>query len=130
MHSAAYEVIERQIKVTALPKRFSIPMRKSGKCNFASPSAKDVAQLRLLRHPRFRAAYDFLLRGNQANTWTISASGGRTCNVPIPTLRWTSLLDDEPGDESAPSQKRRRRPVSDRQPVNEQEKNGLFRAWQ
>ena len=58
---AANEVISRQVKSTALPRHITMAMRevwslqpKFNACIGSKPS-------RLLTHPRFRAAYDFLL---------------------------------------------------------------------
>ena len=58
---AAQEVIQRQAERIAVPRRFSLPMREiwSLQDRFAKGGPKRVKKL--LAHPRFRAAYDFLL---------------------------------------------------------------------
>ena len=50
-----------QLGTVALPRRFSLPMQEIWllQSRFASRQRKRV--MRLLAHPRFRAAYDFLL---------------------------------------------------------------------
>ncbi len=50
-----------QLETVALPRRFSLPMQEIWllQSRFASRQRKRV--MRLLAHPRFRAAYDFLL---------------------------------------------------------------------
>lgn len=61
MQQAIDEVLHRQLARVSIPKRFSQPMREI----FMLQSRFDMRQgkrpLRLLGHPRFRAAYDFLL---------------------------------------------------------------------
>lgn len=61
LQEAVSEVVEPQLKRVALPKRFGIPMREIFllQTRLARPGGKRA--LRLLSHPRFRAAYDFLL---------------------------------------------------------------------
>lgn len=59
--AAAQQVISRQLQHVAIPKRFSLPMRDIWELQQRLPkrSGKRAAQTR--EHPRFRAAYDFLL---------------------------------------------------------------------
>ena len=61
LQQGASEVIARQVKRTAFPKRVSIPMREVWALQARLNSTKGVRPFRLLGHPRFRAAYDFLL---------------------------------------------------------------------
>jgi poly(A) polymerase len=58
---AANEVIGRQVKSTAMPRHISLAMREVWglQPKFAIRSGSRPG--RLLTHPRFRAAYDFLL---------------------------------------------------------------------
>jgi poly(A) polymerase len=58
---AADEVIRGQLDHTALPRRYSLPMREIWSLQSRFESTTGKAPLRLLNHPRFRAAYDFLL---------------------------------------------------------------------
>lgn len=61
LQEAATEVVDTQLKRTSLPKRFALPMREIWGMQ---PRLKRITGLRpvkLLEHPRFRAAYDFLL---------------------------------------------------------------------
>jgi poly(A) polymerase len=61
MQKAIARVLSRQSRHTAIPKRFSIFMREvwqlQGRFDFMS----GMRPYKLLSHPRFRAAYDFLL---------------------------------------------------------------------
>ncbi|HET6783663.1 MAG TPA: polynucleotide adenylyltransferase PcnB, partial [Pseudoxanthomonas sp.] len=58
---AADRVTLHQLGTVALPRRFSLPMQEIWllQSRFSSRQRKRV--MRLLSHPRFRAAYDFLL---------------------------------------------------------------------
>lgn len=104
---AAEQVIQSQVHHTALPKRFSIPMREIWELQsrFAQRSHKRAE--RFLAHPRFRAAYDFLLLRSEsgedlqelADWWTRIQE---EISVPLPN-------NIEPGAERRPGRRRRRR---------------------
>lgn len=59
--AAGGEVASRQVHRVALPKRFSLPMREIWALQPRFEARKGQRPMRLLTHPRFRAAYDFLL---------------------------------------------------------------------
>jgi poly(A) polymerase len=59
-------VIAQQLSRTALPKRFLIPMREIWALQLRLPRREGRKAFILLEHPRFRAAYDFLLLREQA----------------------------------------------------------------
>lgn len=59
-HAAANDVIEQQIKRTAIPKRFTAQMRDIWNLQWRLPRRHGDRAQKLLEHPRFRAAYDFL----------------------------------------------------------------------
>lgn len=61
LHQASDEVASRQQQVIALPKRFAVPMREIWQLQPRFEHRSGKRALRLLSHPRFRAAYDFLL---------------------------------------------------------------------
>ncbi len=61
MMRAVEDVLRAQLKHTALPKRFSVPMREIWFLQSRFERRAGAQVLRLLEHPRFRAAYDFLL---------------------------------------------------------------------
>jgi poly(A) polymerase len=58
---AAEDVVRTQLKHTALPRRFSIPMREIWDLQPRLAALAGKQPVRTLAHPRFRAAYDFLL---------------------------------------------------------------------
>jgi poly(A) polymerase len=61
LQQAAYAVESQQLARTALPKRFGVPMREIWTLQLRLRRTTGLRPLRLLEHPRFRAAYDFML---------------------------------------------------------------------
>ncbi|WP_244860153.1 polynucleotide adenylyltransferase PcnB [Nitrosococcus oceani] len=61
MREAAEAVLANQTNHVALPRRFSLPMREIWYLQPRFAYRRGKRPLRLLQHPRFRAAYDFLL---------------------------------------------------------------------
>lgn len=59
--AAGSQIVSEQAGHTALPKRFSIPMREIWALQPRFTELNSRRPLRLVMHPRFRAAYDFLL---------------------------------------------------------------------
>jgi len=66
MQRAAQGVITQQLTFTSIPKRFLIPMREIWALQLRLPRRQGKRALTLMEHPRFRAAYDFLLLREQA----------------------------------------------------------------
>ena len=117
--TAGADVIERQIHHVSLPRRFSLMVREIWglQPRLVSRRGRGGAH-RLLTHPRFRAAYDFLL---------LRAESGE--DVAEHSKWWTRLQeageddarDSMPGDRPRPKRRRRRRrsprPASAEQPA-------------
>ena len=61
LQAAADLVIQAQLRHTALPRRYSLPMREIWELQPRLAVITGKRPLRLFAHPRFRAAYDFLL---------------------------------------------------------------------
>ena len=61
MQQAANGVVGQQLSATAIPKRFLMPMREIWSLQFRLPRREGNKAYALMEHPRFRAAYDFLL---------------------------------------------------------------------
>lgn len=59
LHQAANEVLGEQVRSTAIPRRFSTPVREIWELQLRLPRKRRADQL--MEHPRFRAAYDLLL---------------------------------------------------------------------
>ena len=66
IHQAASEVLEQQLQQISLPRRFSVVTRNIWVLQLRLPQIRGKRPLRLLAHPSFRAAYDFLLLRTQA----------------------------------------------------------------
>jgi len=60
LYAAANDVIEQQIKRTAIPKRFTAQIRDIWNLQYRLPKRHGDRAQKLREHPRFRAAYDFL----------------------------------------------------------------------
>ena len=58
--AATNDVIEQQVKRTAIPKRFSAQVRDIWNLQFRLPKRFGAKAAQLRSHPRFRAAYDFI----------------------------------------------------------------------
>lgn len=108
---AAEEIMARQILRVAIPKRFSLPAREIWQMQSRFEMRRGNAPQRLMSHPRFRAAYDFLLLRAQAGDaaqeladWWMAAAAGQPLEAP------PGADGDEPGaGEGAPRRRRRRR---------------------
>ncbi len=61
LHQAASMVLDNQVASTAIPRRFSTPMREIWDMQFRLPKRYGKRAFLLLEHPRFRAGFDFLL---------------------------------------------------------------------
>ena len=66
LHEAAHVVTKNQVAHTSLPKRFSIPMKEIWEMQLRLPRHQGKKADILVVHPRFRAAYDFVLLREQA----------------------------------------------------------------
>jgi poly(A) polymerase len=66
MQALAGELVSEQAAYTGLPRRFSLPMREIWMLQPRLEQRTGRRPLRLLSHPRFRAAYDFLLLRGEA----------------------------------------------------------------
>ena len=61
LHGAIGKVIGRQVQATSIPKRFSGPMKEIWELQMRLPRRQGKRAFATMSHPRFRAAYDFLL---------------------------------------------------------------------
>lgn len=66
LHKAADKAIAQQARTIAIPKRLSIPMREIWELQLRLPKTRSRRCQELLTHPRFRAAYDFVLLREQS----------------------------------------------------------------
>lgn len=66
LQRAAQKVISEQVKRIGIPKRFSLPMQEIWELQWQLTRRTGGRAEKMLEHPRFRAAYDFLLLREQA----------------------------------------------------------------
>lgn len=66
LHEAANQVLGEQVRSTAIPRRFSTPIREIWEMQLRLPKRSGNRAARLLEQPRFRAAYDLLLLREQS----------------------------------------------------------------
>ena len=115
---AADRVTLHQVSRTALPRRFSLPMQEIWllQSRFSQRQRKRV--FRLLAHPRFRAAFDFLeLRLTASDSHAEDVAFWREAQLhPDEAVEGSEHdahqaadADAEAGDEGAPRKRRRRR---------------------
>lgn len=90
LSQAADEAIARQVAHTALPRRFSMPMREIWLLQPRFDARSGARVQRLLSHPRFRAAYDFLVLRAE------------TCEpMLMPLSEWWTRAQQQPTDAAA-----------------------------
>jgi poly(A) polymerase len=100
LQAAGREVLSRQLTRTSIPKRFSIPMREIWQLQPRFRARTGKRSMRLLAHPRFRAAYDFMCLREAAGEDLESC-----CEW------WTKIQQLAPAEQAAkvrPTRKRRR----------------------
>jgi poly(A) polymerase len=105
LQTAADQVLRTQLQHTALPRRFSMPMREIWNLQARFEARTGKRPLRLMEHPRFRAGYDFLLLRAEVDD-----------TVKELAQWWTQFIDQSdagrdkaPGTASKPKLRRRSR---------------------
>jgi poly(A) polymerase len=105
-------VLKIQQSRVSIPRRFSIPMRELLMLQPRFNRRSGVKSLSLLQHPRFRAAYDFLLLRAQAGVADPELAKWWTDIQVLPQEERVALVQarpPEPAAEGAPAPGRRRR---------------------
>lgn len=97
LQQAATEAVERQLRTLTIPKRFGVPMREIWHLQPRFERRTPKRAQRLLGHPRFRAAYDFLLLRAEAGL------------ADAELARWWTDFQDGNAEAPPPSTPRRRR---------------------
>jgi poly(A) polymerase len=107
MYQAGGEVAGRQQSLVTIPKRFGLPMREIWELQPRLEERQGKRPYRLVTHPRFRAAYDFLL---------LRAEAGEA--DPDLAAWWTRFQDATAEERSGMTgASRRRRPRRRRRPA-------------
>ena len=108
---AANQITSEQVQATSLPKRFSFPMREIWTLQSRLERRRGKAPYRMLEHPRFRAAYDFLVLRSEAGEAPKELADWWTNFQTLNSSERDKLV------ESAPARKKRRRRPRKRKPV-------------
>lgn len=115
LQKAGSIVTSQQARRTSIPKRFSFPMKEIWSLQPRFNHKTGGRPFKLLSHPRFRAAYDFLL---------LRAESGEVSKELADW--WTKFQHAEPHEQKQMTHgaggggKRRRRPPRKRKPANRQ----------
>lgn len=108
LHEAANQVLAEQVKCTAIPRRFSTPVREIWELQLRLPRRQGKKADLLMEHPRFRAAYDLLLlRENSGEDLGGLSQWWTDYQVANPVVRRDMMPEDQV---DKPKRKRRRRP--------------------
>lgn len=126
---ASEDVLARAQQHVIIPKRFSVPMREIWALQSRFDLRRGGRAQRLLTHPRFRAAYDFLLlraRSGEvpqpvADWWTQAQIGNGLPPLPRIELPGGEGDEEELGTDGAPRKRRRRRGGRGRRRPDEQQ---------
>lgn len=114
LQAASSDIIERQVGRVAIPRRFSTPMREIWTLQPRFQHTKGKRPHRLAGHPRFRAAYDFLLLRAQAGEadqaladwWTEFQGEAQAGKAP------TVAAEEKPRRRRRGGRRRRRKPAT------------------
>ncbi|MBJ7550909.1 polynucleotide adenylyltransferase PcnB [Marinomonas ostreistagni] len=110
LHQAATMVLDNQVASTAIPRRFSTPMREIWDLQFRLPKRYGKRAFTLLHHPRFRAAFDFLLIREQSGTDLGGLGTWWTEFQEAPDNQQRDLVNQADGRKNEASKPKRRRP--------------------
>jgi len=108
---AADRVTLHQVTTVALPRRFSLPMQEIWLLQARFPLRQRKRVTRTLSHPRFRAAFDFLVLRQTASDAHAAdvAFWEEAQHDPDHAIALYPGEDEEAGEEGAPRRRRRRR---------------------
>lgn len=114
LYEAMDEVTEKQTEKLAIPRRFTTTMKEIWSLQPRFEHRHSRRALGLLEHPRFRAAYDFLLlRAESGEVPHDMADWWTRFQVATDEERTELLLRPQPGTPAARRRRRRRKPRED-----------------
>lgn len=108
--TASQQAISRQLQHTSIPKRFSLPMRDIWDLQQRLPKRRGKRAFQTREHPRFRAAYDFLLLREAAGEVPAGLGDWWTAFQAGDEHEQRRLLNKVDADPAGTSEGRRRRP--------------------
>ncbi|MBB2898056.1 polynucleotide adenylyltransferase PcnB [Pseudomonas sp. AS2.8] len=108
MQEAAHDLTLQQCQRTAVPKRFTLPMREIWDMQERLPRRQGKRADQLLENPRFRAGYDFLLLRESAGEETGGLGDWWTRYQEVGDSQRREMIKNLSRDEGAPAKRRRR----------------------
>lgn len=110
LQEAGYDVVTEQCRRTAIPKRFSLPLREIWDMQERLPRRQGRRADQLLESPRFRAGYDFLLLREEAGEDTDGLGDWWTRYQDVSDSERRNMIRDLSSEGSSKPRKRRRSP--------------------
>ncbi len=108
LHEAANQILGEQVKHTAIPRRFSTPVREIWELQLRLPRRQGKKADQIMEQPRFRAAYDLLLlRENSGEDLGGLSQWWTDYQAANPISRREMMPQEQ---EEGPRRRRRRRP--------------------
>jgi poly(A) polymerase len=106
---ASDEVLARESLRVVIPKRFSIPMREIWLLQPRFTDCRSPRAKRLMTHPRFRAAYDFLLLRSQSSETSLATLADWWTKAQTGDLAAPPAVEAVKSEAPQPAKKKRRR---------------------
>lgn len=116
MQLAGNRMVSAQAKNTSIPRRFSFPMRDIWSLQPRFNSIKGGRPHKLLTHPRFRAAYDFLLLRAECGEVTKELADWWTKFQEVDDEEKTNMTQGKSNTKSRSRRPRRCKPASGKLP--------------
>lgn len=111
---ASTEVLRRQAASVAIPKRFTLTMREIWFMQPRLARLQGRRPAKLVEHPRFRAAYDFLVLRAEGGEPVAELAEWWTKFQTLPTEERESQMRGLGGDKPKKRRRRRKKPQSDK----------------
>ena len=115
MQDAGNDVLHEQLQIVSLPKRFSLPMREIWNLQERFDNRAGKRPQRLMGHPRFRAAYDFLVLRAEAGEIDMELADWWTKYQEVSGEERNQMASQQSssGTGSRRRKKRRKKPAAD-----------------
>ncbi|MFC3285574.1 polynucleotide adenylyltransferase PcnB [Litchfieldella rifensis] len=110
LQAASQQAVSRQLQHISIPKRFSLPMRDIWDLQQRLPKRRGKRALQTREHPRFRAAYDFLLLREEAGELAPGLGQWWTAFQDADDHERRRLIDKIGGEPAGSAKGRTRRP--------------------
>ena len=118
LQEAGQDVVNEQCRRTAVPKRFTLPLREIWDMQERLPRRQGKRADLLLESPRFRAGYDFLLLREEAGEDTGGLGDWWTRYQEVSDSERRAMIRDlSSSGETAAKPRRRRRSPRKRKPA-------------